>query len=333
MVCNKCFESNDEGAEFCRDCGAPLVKGSEGSDQEVYKELAKANLHRMRGDMKSANDVCLGILRRYPNNATAHGLLGDISADQGDLNQAATWYEMALELAPDSVADRQKFESVKERVRLKDAQETASQIGIPQRAPSPWPYVVIVVLTVVGVAIGAFFIGQSARKGDSGTVGSGVVQTPVEQPKDEVKPTIPSPKEDPPIENQRASTQVMSDTAILNVLNAKTVDKINYLSVAEDPRGQSAIVTVSAIDQEQYGITATKAGLEFFESFPAFKRVTIRVMGPSGFLLVADMTVEAATTVKASIMGGASVESQAQVALSSTWTPPHAPETPATTGN
>ena len=69
-VCTKCFEVNDPAATFCIECGAPLSDDptAEGSDQEVYREITQANLHRIRGDYKEAIDVCLGILKRFPNN-------------------------------------------------------------------------------------------------------------------------------------------------------------------------------------------------------------------------------------------------------------------------
>ena len=99
--CPKCFAVVKLGAEFCPECGATLDPASGGSDQEVYNDLAKANLLRNRHQMPEAIEVALGILRKYPNNATAHTLLGDIYAELDDLKQAAEWYEMALDLSPD----------------------------------------------------------------------------------------------------------------------------------------------------------------------------------------------------------------------------------------
>lgn len=328
-VCPKCFETNEEAAEFCQDCGAPLVDGGEGSDQEVYKDLARANLLRMRGDMKAANDVCLGILRRYPNNPTAHGLLGDISADQGDLAQAATWYEMALELVPDSVADRQKLDSVKERIKLKESMATAQQIGIPTQAPRTTPYIIAVCVMMLVVGTGAYLIGRGVVAANTkSTIDTPVILTPSnENDKSHEKAPVDEQKEvqtDPSTTQfSGTSTGVQSDAAILGALHGRGEAKIEYLGAAEDPRGQFAIVTIKSNPQEVPGLTATKAALEFYSLFPAFKKVTIRVMGDSGFVLVADMTQEAAKTAKEAIDNGDSYENQSQVALSQTWTPPH----------
>gem|GEM_PF-4072257 len=81
IICDFCFAMNPQGAHICEECGAPLVEGKEAgdeSDQLVYRDLARANLQRMRGDFAAARETCLSILRRYPNNATTQGLLGDI---------------------------------------------------------------------------------------------------------------------------------------------------------------------------------------------------------------------------------------------------------------
>ena len=333
-VCPKCFETNEPTAEFCQDCGAPLVDGGEGSDQEVYKDLARANLLRMRGDMKAANDVCLSILRRYPNNPTAHGLLGDIAADQGDLAQAATWYEMALDLSPDSTADRQKLDSVQERIKLKESLATAQQIGLPEAPPRTTPFLILIGVIIVCVAIGAYVIGRSgtgANKEDS------TIKTPVTFSPGESTSKTDTTDSDP-VEEQAATTEPgpvtttpgsSTDTAILNALQSKSASKVQYTGATEDPRGQSAVITVKSIDGEAPGLTATRAALEFYDLFPAYTKVTVRVVAAMGFSLVADMTQEAAKSAKAAIENGDSIENQSQVSLSQAWTPPHtAADTP-----
>lgn len=326
-VCPKCFENNDDAAEFCVGCGAPLVDGGEGSDQAVYQDLARANLLRMRGDMKQANDVCLGILRRFPNNPTAHGLLGDIAADQGDLDQAATWYEMALDLNPDSSADKQKLDSVRERIHLKESAAAAQQIGIPEKSPSMAPFFAIVAVTVLAVAIGAYFMGKNMQTGTKpATIDTPVKigqQAPVVEPKDTQDARQDTTPDEARPNEPAAQSVPQPDGAILNALHSQGQEKLDYIGVVEDPRGQSAILTVKEVEGEAPGVTATRAGLEFYSLFPAYSKVTLRVMGATGFVLVADLHQEAAKTAKAAISGGDTLENQSQVALSQSWTPPH----------
>lgn len=152
-------------AEFCAECGAPLedAPGVGGSDQEVYPELAKANLHRMRKEYKGAKDICLSILRRYPNNASANTLLGDICEEEGDLEQAAEWYELALDIVPDSAADKAKLEAVRAKLAEKEKAVTVENLGITHTNKPPYATIVAIVLAIaiVGVGIAAAMRGNS----------------------------------------------------------------------------------------------------------------------------------------------------------------------------
>lgn len=324
MVCPHCFQSNDAGAAFCRECGAPL-KDAEGSDQEVYQDLARANLFRMRGDSKAATDVCLGILKRFPHNPTAHSLLGDISADSGDLAQAATWYEMALDLVPDSTVDKQKLDSVRQRVSLMESAETAKQIGIPEKGPAIGPYIALVVVTVLAVGTGAFFIGKSLRptKADDTITGQVTVGSPRPEDPPESRPTdVPAVKdEQKKPEPERHDPGVGPDAAWLATLQAKATDKTTFLGLVSDPRTQSASVTVRAVTGESFAVTATRAALDVFRSLPAFTKLTVRVLQDNTIVLVADMSGEAAKTAEAALAAGDTIESQAQVMLSDVWSP------------
>jgi len=143
-----------EDAEFCAECGAPLqdAPGVGGSDAEVYPELAKANLQRMRKEFKAAEDICLSILRRYPNNHTANMLLGDIAAERGELEQAVEWYELALDIVPDHEETHQKLADVKTEIANRQTKTQVEQLGLPEKKPPIGLYVMI------AVVIGAFAI-------------------------------------------------------------------------------------------------------------------------------------------------------------------------------
>lgn len=326
MVCPKCNEDNEQAARFCVGCGAPLQDGVDESEQSAYRNLASANLHRTRGDFKEAMDQCLAVLKRFPNNHTAHSLLGDISADQGDLEQAATWYEMALDLMPDSQLDKQKLSIVTDRIKARHAAEAAKQIGIPERAPRPWPMIVLVAVTVLAVGAGAYVIGQSQRGGapkpgglsaQSVTVGGGA--PPQNQ---DTHDSDPPKNTSEPVSNP---VPVGLDATLFRALQTQGQEQLVYLSALHDPRGPVATVSVQNVPNEDPKLTAGRAGLEFFRIQPSYVRVSLRVMGTEGPLCVADMTKDAAKTAEAAITGGDTLDSQAQVMLSNVWFPP-APE-------
>lgn len=126
-------------------------------------DLARANLLRLRGDFKKAEDICLNILKTYPNSAATHTLLGDIYSDQGRLEQAAQWYELSLDLDPSSWQDQQKLEDMREQIKERDHISAIEQLGLPESKPWPVKWILsgAVCVIVVGCALGyAIKLGQ-----------------------------------------------------------------------------------------------------------------------------------------------------------------------------
>jgi tetratricopeptide (TPR) repeat protein len=101
--------------------------------------LARANLLRMRGQWADAVECCTEALRLDPHSAAAHSLLGDIYENQGRLDKASHWYQLALEQHPDSIADQAKL------ARVKELQAVRRRTGDPRFS---WAYLV----AVAGVA-------------------------------------------------------------------------------------------------------------------------------------------------------------------------------------
>ncbi|MCS7066628.1 MAG: tetratricopeptide repeat protein, partial [Fimbriimonadales bacterium] len=144
------------GARLREDTTDPLY--AEGSDREVYPEIARANLLRMQGRYEEAVEVCLGILKRYPSNETAHALLGDIHADQGKLTDAVQWYELLVDLAPGNPVYRAKLDQLRS---IQVAQQ--AQVAAPPPAPAAgvpstrvWVYLLGGLLALI--LIGAAFV-------------------------------------------------------------------------------------------------------------------------------------------------------------------------------
>ena len=99
--------------------------------REAYTLLAQANLLRMRGCWDEAVDKCMAALRLAPQNASAQSLLGDIYENQGRMDDAAQWYRMALDVNPDSPADRLKLD------RLMEARQRQLAVSHPHSDYTP----------------------------------------------------------------------------------------------------------------------------------------------------------------------------------------------------
>jgi len=132
MQCVQCGSQIPDDAAVCPQCGAESSSLSQPPDdaaREVYSLLAAANLARIRRAYEEATAKCIEVLRRFPNNASAHSLMGDIYEDQSLLRDAVEWYKIALELDPASRADRAKLDALLARMRLKP--ESAAPGGSP----------------------------------------------------------------------------------------------------------------------------------------------------------------------------------------------------------
>lgn len=281
IVCPKCFAPLKAGTEFCPECGASIARGSEGSDTEVYQELSRANLLRMRGNSKEAIDVCLGILRRFPNNVTSHDLLGDIYAENGDLKQAAEWYEMAIDLAPDSELERSKLAKVRERITEKESAQTVKQLGIPEKADNSktWGWLMAGGILVVGAL--AFFIGRAMN--GSPVNKAARIESPVTIPNNVVNDSAPPVSGDPP------PTRVVTDDTELAKLKSSAPFAADIVSLQVDPRGPDLMITVKAPFGSDTKALATQISQHVFSSFGNLRKLTVRLITQGNFVLLADI--------------------------------------------
>lgn len=121
VKCKACGSEAQEGASFCTQCGARLETGARAHapgnapDTGAHQLLTMANLFRIRGDWESAEQKCIEALRLFPENASAHSLLGDIYASQKRWEEAAQRYQLAIDLDPENPADREKLEQARQR--------------------------------------------------------------------------------------------------------------------------------------------------------------------------------------------------------------------------
>ncbi|RYG21905.1 tetratricopeptide repeat protein, partial [bacterium] len=134
-MCERCLAPLAPGEAFCPECGAPTGESLPAADSAVHNELAGANLLRLRGDLDGSEKALLGILRRFPNDPYAHEMLGDVCAARGETERAKEWYELALDLAPNSADIRRKLEHTDDKVEEQVTADTAETLGLPPSTP------------------------------------------------------------------------------------------------------------------------------------------------------------------------------------------------------
>ncbi|MCH7905288.1 MAG: hypothetical protein IH944_12090 [Armatimonadetes bacterium] len=295
-VCPKCFEVNDPAATFCVECGVPLSDepGAEGSDAEVYREITQANLHRIRGDYKAAINQCLTILKRYPNNGTAHTLLGDIYAEQGDLEQSSQWFEMALDLRPESENDQRKLESVQQRITQQEAAESAEQLGLPTTKPRAQQYVFLTAIFIAIIGVVGFFLGTNlAQAGDPDTnsiISETIDVTPGRSP--DGSSEEPSPTE---VTAPWAATDgtSLAEITVMGSINQQLGGLPRVVRVTKE-MGQPFLEVTAAIAQtENPEQVATQIVAALMRSYDYYQEVKVRLMDGQHVLWVGTMSTAA----------------------------------------
>jgi len=283
-LCSKCFAEIEPNALYCPECGAAQTDEptTEGSDLVVYPDIARANLLRMKGDTTAAEKICINILRRYPNNATAHVLLGDIYSDKGDLRQALQWYEMATDLSPENPSLVAKIERAKNSLKEQEAKVATSDLSIKENHRTTSWFYGIVVVVIVALIASAYYLGVMRTKRNSEEAFAAYTR-PIEV-------TTPSTKE-PPQKEQTPPTQPTQPTTppamtaqennLLTTLAAGLKDsRYRVAHIQLDWKETNVYITLSAsqADEQSDQITLVIAAKLAMNAAPAITGANVRII-------------------------------------------------------
>lgn len=284
--CEKCFEPLPPGAVTCPECGAP-VKDATQADAEaaVYPELAKANLARMRGDYKQAEDQLLAILKRYPNNPSANEMLGDLAAERDDWQHAVQWYELALEIVPTSASIARKIKDARAKTQQKDAQVTTTQLGLPDPTSRTPLLVAAGIILLLAAFAGVYYLGTRQRPA--------AYYTPPQiikaQPSTTGGQKSSNPGEPEPASNDSAPPMAMTteEQSIFDTLKSRAEDGHAVMAVSSDPRAGNLRITFDASGGDPRTIAARLAR-DAFANESAFHTITLRGVSNGAVSYMAD---------------------------------------------
>lgn len=312
MVCPKCFAEIPETSAFCLECGARIKEDTldslyaEGSDREVYPDIAQANLMRMRGQWEEATQICINVLRRFPSNETAHALLGDIYSDQGLYEEAIHWYEMLVDLEPSNAVYRAKLDQLRAIKTMKEAEQKpplplmdVPETQKPGWSPSQrtWIYTLLGILAV-GTVVSAFVAGMRMTQASPPSINrpelTGMPPTTSFTPGDNTQQTggHHSPEEmkketSPPLSGNTndsfsffLSTQeaTLNRTLTQNLPGTPVMVCFNPVSGSWTIRGKidGGALSRERVLREAYSITDA-----FYKAMPAVSTVNVVLMVPS----------------------------------------------------
>ena len=268
----------------------------------------------MRGDFQGAVDTCLSILRRFPNNLTAHSLLGDIYYEKDELKQASEWYEMALDLDPSAERERNMLQKIRTRMERTDAAETARQIGINDtKPPRTGLYVGLVATSIAVVGIASYFIGTATSKSAKDRL-KNEINNPIVIP---AEPKAEPVRQDTGVERPGMSLediQLMDDIRSSGRRGNIVLSAINEISL------KSAVITGSAVDDESLYETAVYMASDAFNARPEMQSVTVRILKARKLAFSAVVSRAAYDEAAGMYEKGEPMEAIARVIFPNAWT-------------
>lgn len=302
-LCVMCSTALPAGATTCPECGAPIGSATlSDAEAAVYPDIARANLARMRGDYKAAEDQLLAILRKFPNNPSVNEMLGDLAMEREDVPHALEWYQLALEIIPTSASIARKLKNARASLDKKDSSDTVEQLGISR--PGASSSAIWIVLAVVGflvVAIGAYYVGANRNTAAQKEAPPTIINA--EAQPEQTTPQQPDVKtgNDQPLRAGDASEMA----TLLQALKAKSEDSAAVTSLAQDPRTNTLTVEFTFPEKDGRAMAA-RIGRDAMSVATGASIVTVKGVSGGKVVYMADL-----------------YRSKVEETLTTTWTSQH----------
>ncbi len=164
--CETCKIILDGGVRHCPKCGKLVGEADRAPGPEktqVSALLTSANLHRIRGEWDEAVADAAEALKVEPDNADIASLLGHIYEQREMVDDAAIWYQMAVELDPSNAADRARLRRVKDNIATSGTDPFRSF----QRRTRIWTLAMAGVFLLVIIAALLIGLGRSRNDGQA----------------------------------------------------------------------------------------------------------------------------------------------------------------------
>lgn len=283
-TCEKCFARISGDLVVCPECGAPLNNASTAeAEAAVYPDIARANLARMRGDYKSAEDQLLAILRRYPNNPSANEMLGDLYMEREDPAHALQWYELALEIVPESTSIARKLKDARAKIDQTHTEITTAQLELPDPASRMPLFVTLGVVLLAAVAIAGYLLGRSGTRDAAKPPQPLNVITAAGEQKES------TPQQEQPETKEAPTTPAGEDAALLQILKAKGGDTSAVLGVTHDPRAGSLVISFAATSSGDRALAA-KIARDASTALPTYALITLKGLIGGKVVYMADVS-------------------------------------------
>jgi hypothetical protein len=287
--------------EGCGELECPMVNPDPvvGGDAEVYPLLAKANLHRIRGEYPEAKAVCLSILRRLPGNFSAHHLLGDIASEQGESDQAIEWFELALDLQPDNTQVHEKLKKLGDSKANQEAAEAAAMLGVPKTKTKVRAFAIASAVFVVAVGALAFWAGKLTTVGTYNKpiqLGGNPKSEPESPPSALLETNASTAASKPASEPEQAPPVSAVTSSPKPNVDQQTLDKVKPLKeggrvvdAQKDVRTGMVMLTCTGAKTEDLAAIAVSLGIDALKALEDCPKITIRFTSDGEVIYVSDL--------------------------------------------
>ncbi len=280
--CNLCLSPISPDDTECPVCGNPVTKEDQLDpllakiEDRVHATLISANLKKLRGDLDGAIHECISAMRINPNSLEAHSMLGDIYRDKGNIEEAERWYQLALDLNPDSNVDKLRLEQLK----TIDASKAIKQEHAASPAIRNWLIaggISVIILVLLIILILPLIHNAPAKESDKVQIPS--IQGKASQIRRPSKTT-----EEQQVVQPLSSEQEAAIVKNLNYSSLLTNSKIQIVNMTIDPRYNWATITyISQLlpETSQSLVLARNCVViaqEAFRHNPSLTQVTVRAL-------------------------------------------------------
>jgi len=149
--CPDCKIILDDDVRHCPKCGRGLGANTPSTGHDISTLLTSANLHRIRSEWDKAIADATEALRLDPKNPDITSLIAGVYEERGMLDEALVWYQMALELKPDSDADKARMDAISAKIAAKRKAAGTDSFRVFEKRTKLWAAVLGSVFVIVVV--------------------------------------------------------------------------------------------------------------------------------------------------------------------------------------
>ena len=274
--------------------------GDETMIHDRAAELSRANVMRLRGNFAQARTVCHTILTAYPDDVETYCLLAEICIDEGDLDTAAHWYDIAQDKDPGNNTIQVRAQMLRTRItdgntRQISQQMQAMRVPVVQQSQTK-AYAIAggLGVVVIGTLLGLFLLKPKNQEPVSQSVNRPVkITRPTTPVNRQVSASLPS---SPPITSPPANSEktdpfdyalpptepepggIAEDEQALAFFEGKCADGSRLLSVQQQPSNKELNITFQADPKDDLPFLASRLAVDMFRNTTKAPKLNFRAI-------------------------------------------------------